>query len=101
MIAFILTEPFDETTKSTLIGILTGFVLGVILTYFFSWGILAVLGRKLIFKLGILILALFIGIIGAVVGDAKAAYKRPLTAGEIYRAKKVFGILIPNNKARF
>jgi hypothetical protein len=91
MIAFILTEPLDDTIKSTLTSILIGFVLGVILTYLLSWGILALLGRKLIFKLGILLLALFIGIIGAVVGDAKAAYKRPLTAGEIYRAKKVFG----------
>jgi hypothetical protein len=91
MVTFILIEPIYDQTKSTITGIILGFILGILLIYLLSWGIVSLLGCRFLFKIGVLILALIIGVIGAVVGDAKAAYKRPLTNAEIYRAKKVFG----------
>jgi hypothetical protein len=100
MIAFILTTTTNDGTKSTLGGIIIGCLLGIGLVYLLGWGIMALLGRKFVLKAGWLILAVFMGIIGAVTGDITAAEKRPLTLPEENRAKLMFGNTINYKKVR-
>jgi hypothetical protein len=72
MTPIFLAIPFDIPLKPSPASLIIGFLLGIALTYLLSWGILTWLGRKLVFKVGILLLALFMGVIGAFIGDDAA-----------------------------
>lgn len=100
MIAFIVTVSANDGMKSTIGGILIGFLLGVALTYLIGWGIFALLGRKFMFKMGLHIAAFLVGLVGAVRGDSVAAEKRPLVFYEQYRAELVFGNTLNYKKVK-
>lgn len=86
--------------KSTLPGIFIGLVLGILLATLFGWGIAAILGRKFLFNLGWGLAAAFIGLLGAVIGDAKSATKRGLDDREMIVSKRVFGEAIDYSKVK-
>ncbi len=86
--------------KSTLPGIFIGVFLGVLLATLFGWGLAAILGRKFLFSLGWAIAAAFIGLLGAVIGDAKTATKRGLDDREIAVSKRIFGETIDYSRVK-
>jgi uncharacterized membrane protein len=89
----VITEILDKAIlpKTTLIGIVIGAVLGIVLGGFLGWGVIAIFGRKQILTVLLVVLILLLGFLGAIVGDAKAAPKRPLNRSETRRAYDVFG----------
>lgn len=85
------TTHVAEGVRSTIPAILLGAVLGVALAGLLGWGLAALLGKRLLIRWGLVLLAGLFGLIGAVIGDAKAAYKRPLNMKEQHIADRVFG----------
>ena len=90
----------ETVPKSTLPVLILGFLLGVGVGLFLGWGIAFLLGRRFMFKVGLAIFAVALGLFCAVVADGMAAYKRPLEAPEICTAQKVFGNTLNYDKIR-
>jgi hypothetical protein len=90
MILLLLKFP-DPAFKSTLPGIIVGALFGIAFVGLCGWGIAALLGRRFVVRFGLVLLAALVGLIGAVIGDAKTATKRPLNDREMKNAKLVFG----------
>ncbi|HOY18364.1 MAG TPA: hypothetical protein PLC89_13750 [Haliscomenobacter sp.] len=89
-----------EAVRSTLPGILLGAVLGVALVGLVGWGVAALAGKHLMIRLGLVLLAGLVGLLGAVIGDAVAAYKRPLNKWEQQIARRVFGETLDFSKIK-
>ncbi|AEE52418.1 hypothetical protein [Haliscomenobacter hydrossis] len=89
-----------EALRSTLPGIVLGAVLGVALVGLLGWGVAAIVGKHLMIRLGLLLLAGLVGLVGAVIGDAVAAYKRPLNKWEQHIARRVFGETLDFSKIK-
>ncbi|GEM_PF-1835753 len=85
---------------STLPAILIGAVLGIALVGLFGWGVAALLGRRFVIRLGLVLFAGLFGLLGAVIGDIKAAKKRKMTEREVSVAQRVFGNTIDYSKVR-
>ncbi len=80
-----------EAVRSTIPAILLGAVLGVALAGLLGWGLAALMGKHFVIRWGLVLLAGLFGLVGAVIGDATAAYKRPLNHREQRIAARMFG----------
>lgn len=89
-----------EALRSTFPGILLGAVIGVASVGLLGWGVTVLLGKRLMIRFGLLLLAGLVGLIGAVVGDAATAYKRPLNKWEQQIARRVFGETLDLSKIK-
>jgi hypothetical protein len=95
----VLIHP-ETALKSPLPAILLGAAIGIALVVLCGWGIAALLGRRLVFRISLALLVGLAGLIGAVIGDAKAAEKSPLDEKELAAARFVFGESLDYSKIR-